>query len=331
VAQVSGNFVLASMVFAAVGVFLLASVSLKGLESLRRIVRLQKRLLVVEEHDAVSFFSGKLVQLTKGLSLPFCTFLGAHPFLGRPARYLSDACICAGIQCEVRSVQSLLFVLVGVGMLTGFLLSSSLAVAMLGGTACLLLVMFDAGHSMKKRARTMREQLPGMLQSLKTALGAGRSLSQSLSYTAKNTAAPLGDELKKVVWDIEAGKDVAEALGAFEQRTAIPELIFVSMALVIQQRTGGSMRPIFDSAQDAVRASIELRRSLQVQTAQGRFSARVVGVMPLCLLGALALISPGYISGFFTSALGVFLFCIALILDGVGLLLIRKILVIRSE
>ena len=132
-----------------------------------------------------------------------------------------------------------------------------------------------------------------------------------------------------MVWDIKGGRSIETALDGFQQRVQVPELRFVSVAMEVQHKSGGSLHPIIATAVGAARESFELERSLQVKTAQARLSARVVGFMPLALVLALSVISPGYFSGFASSAFGMAMLVAAVVLDVAGLMFIRSIMSVR--
>ncbi len=75
-----------------------------------------------------------------------------------------------------------------------------------------------------------------------------------------------------------------------------PELAFVAVALDVQHQTGGSMGQVLDAARDSVEGELELRRSLRVQTAQAKLSARVVSVMPFALVAVFSLVSEDFLA-----------------------------------
>jgi tight adherence protein B len=170
------------------------------------------------------------------------------------------------------------------------------------------------------------DQIPDALRSLGICFNAGYSLQQAFEQTACDTPEPLGTELRQANFDVCAGKSIEEALGALEKRTRATDLRFAIVALEIQHRTGGSLQDLLEDAADAVLASADLRRQLAVQTAQARLSAKVVTVLPLLLVAALSVAMDGYLQTFFSSAAGLFILVLALGMEAIGVLLIRKIL-----
>ena len=126
--------------------------------------------------------------------------------------------------------------------------------------------------------------------------------------------------------EIAIGKTPDEALDDFKVKATLPELVFVAVALKIQHHAGGSMQQILDTARDSIKNEIELRRSLRVQTAQAKLSARVVTAMPFVLVALFSLITKDFLLPFFSSGLGVSLLVVALVMQASGILAIRRIL-----
>jgi len=177
----------------------------------------------------------------------------------------------------------------------------------------------------------LREQLPDALNAIGMCFSAGHSLQQALGHVAIETPDPLGRQLRKTVNDIDVGYGVPEALGRLEKRTECADLHFVLVALEIHHMTGGSLRELLEGAATSISESFELMRSLEVQTAQARMSARIVTIMPLALLVVLSLAMPGYLMTFFSSTAGFMLLIGALGLEVLGILLIRRILGVDLE
>ena len=177
-----------------------------------------------------------------------------------------------------------------------------------------------------RRARALEAAAPEAFRSLAIALDAGSSLDGALEYAAENCAEPLASELKRVIWDLQAGQGFEEAMASFRSRAGSSELSYLAVAMEIQHRAGGGMRGVLGVAAEALRESAELERELDAQTAQGRLSARIVAALPAALALLISMFSPTYFAAFFSSALGFFLFVFALALEVVGVLAVRRLL-----
>ncbi|MCL2339631.1 MAG: type II secretion system F family protein [Actinomycetia bacterium] len=199
----------------------------------------------------------------------------------------------------------------------------------LAGVALLLMPLLWSNLLAKhlaKRWVLMRDQIPDTLQCLGFCFLSGCSLQQAFQQTTAETPEPLRSELAKVSDDLQSGMGVWEALSALEQRNRIMELGYLAVALEIQHRTGGSFKDLLDAVAVSVRSAGELKRQLQVQTAQSRLSFKVVAGLPLALVAVMSIAVDGYLATFFTSVEGFGLLLIATLLEVTGILLIRRTL-----
>lgn len=179
-----------------------------------------------------------------------------------------------------------------------------------------------------RRAAAIEQGMPEVLRLLSTALESGSSLVMALRYAADNCSEPLAGELKRTVWDLEAGQGFDEALVKLRERTGGSEFAYLTVAMEIQHQSGGSLTSILDSVSTLLQQTAELKEDLRTKTAQGRLSSRIVTIMPFALLAILALFSPGYLIGFFTTPLGICLFVLAIIFELAGIMLVRRALAI---
>ena len=108
-------------------------------------------------------------------------------------------------------------------------------------------------------------------------------------------------------------------------RAPLEELDAILASILIQRRSGGNLAELFAGTADLLQRDIKLRRELGVLTAQARFSAQVVGLMPFALFALLALINPGYVQTLVSHPLGYALLALALVLEVLGFLAIRRI------
>lgn len=235
----------------------------------------------------------------------------------------------AGLQISATMFVQRVLLAAGAVLLAGALFSGNIAPGIVLAVGVSVGARVWLQGAADKRIETMRAQLPDAFTVVGSSLSSGLSLVQALEYAAKETPAPLGPELWRLVNDVSAGRSLGEALERFRETVPLRELKTISTAIEIQHRVGGNMREMLEQATSSVRQSLELRMSLHSQTAQSRLSAKVVGLMPLVLLGIISLLSKDYIQGFFGSPAGIVLFSIGILLDVVGYAIIRKIMEIE--
>jgi len=226
----------------------------------------------------------------------------------------------------LRSVCELVLMVAIVFGLLVFLLTRQPILAVVGAGMPLWIANQRASAWQRKHRNQLREQLPDALHAIGMCFSAGHTLQQALGHVAVETPDPLGMQLRYTVHEIDVGYGVSEALKRLEQRTNCEELNFVLVALDIHHMTGGSLKELLEGAAASISESLELVRSLEVQTAQARMSARIVTVMPLALVVLLSLIMPDYLTTFFSSPAGFMLLVGAFGLEALGVFMIRRIL-----
>ena len=178
----------------------------------------------------------------------------------------------------------------------------------------------------EKRACAIRDEIPDALRSLGVCFKAGLSLMQTLHQTGTELKGPLSALFLASSRLLETGGTVTEALSVFQGRSGTPELAFVAVALNVQHQAGGSIAHVLEAARESVEGEIELARTLRVQTAQAKLSARIVTLMPFALVALFSLMSPGFLAPFFESVPGMILLGIALAMQIAGVVLVRRML-----
>ena len=182
-----------------------------------------------------------------------------------------------------------------------------------------------------KRRSAVREAVPDALRAMGVCFQSGLSLLQTFQQVAKETDGPLRTLFARGSHLLETGRTSSEALDVFRSGAQVPELAFVAVALDVQHQTGGSISQVLDAARDTVESELELERSLHVQTAQARLSARIVSVMPFVLVALFSLVSEGFLEPFFNSAAGVALLLVALSMQAAGVLAVRRMLRVEVD
>ena len=201
------------------------------------------------------------------------------------------------------------------------------ALAFCVAAAC---VVCTKGSEDKRRER-MREAVPDALRSMAVCFRSGQSLLQTMQQVGAATKGPVGVLFRRAAHLLETGGSTHEALSVFQGRNSVPELAFVSVALDVQHQTGGSMERVLDAARETVEGELELTRSLRVQTAQAKLSARIVSVMPVALVALFSLVSEDFLGPFFSSFAGMALLCIAVAMQVAGIVSVRHMLKVEVE
>lgn len=181
-----------------------------------------------------------------------------------------------------------------------------------------------------KREAAVREAVPDALRSMGACFQSGYTLVQTLAHVGEEASGPLSSAFSGAARLLQTGGSVPEALALLRSRAAASELAFVSVALDVQHQAGGSMERVLASAREMVEGELELERSLRVQTAQAKLSARVVSVMPFVLIALFSLVSEDFLAPFFSSVMGFGLLLVAISMQVVGIFAVRRLLKVEG-
>ena len=198
--------------------------------------------------------------------------------------------------------------------------------------ACLIVWAFLlASSSAEKRKEQVQSEVPVAIESLAACFGAGYSLVQTFDQVAQDVSGPLSRIFERASRELELGGSVERALEGLRHDANSSELAFLAVALDVQHQAGGSIRQVLDAVAVAAKGEVELKRTLRVQTAQAKLSARIVAVMPLLLITAFSLASPTFLLPFFSSPLGYALLACAIAMQVLGILLVHRALRVGVE
>lgn len=235
-----------------------------------------------------------------------------------------------GVVCDAQAVGSLLSSVATCLLLLGFVVGSW--VAGLAFAACMFAgVSAWASHAFEQRREDIREALPDAVRAMSACFHAGYTLQQTFDQLQRELRGSVGELFGSARDAMETGSTAKEALASLRGSSAIPELSFISVALEVQHRAGGSMRHVLDAACDSLESELELRRSLRVHTAQARLSARVVSGVSLGLVGVLSLLTEDFLGPFFETPLGMVMLAAAISMQCAGVLVVRRMLKVEVD
>lgn len=237
-----------------------------------------------------------------------------------------DACAVRGVMAEEAAVLSVLIALLGVLFAAGAVMTGGI-VAPLALVACVLaILMVVTGSIREKNEEAVKEEVPNALEAMAACFGSGFTLLQTFEQVSKEIPGKLGEVFGKCAHILETGGSAEQALLELRQGAHASELAFVAVALDVQHQNGGTLKQVLDAASDSVNSELALRRSLRVQTAQAKLSARVVVVMPFILIAAFSLASPDFLAPFFSSVAGYALLALAALMQAGGIVLVKRAL-----
>ena len=177
----------------------------------------------------------------------------------------------------------------------------------------------------RKRRKDFVNQLGDMLSMVASALRAGFSFVQAVEIVSKEMAAPMSVEVSKLIREINVGVPMETALEDINRRVECPEFELITTAVLIQRQVGGNLAQILDNISDTINERIRMKREVLALTAQGRMSAVVLALLPIALAAFLFNVNHDYFDPRLESPMGNVAIGIALLMELLGYLVIKRI------
>jgi tight adherence protein B len=182
-----------------------------------------------------------------------------------------------------------------VGLIGYVIGSKSLLLAILGAVLGYFLPRVYIRSQRSRRLVKFNDQLSDMLSLMVNGLRAGFSTMQSMEAVAKEMPSPICDEFRRVVQEVTLGVATDKALDNLVRRIPSDDLDLVITAIKVQREVGGNLAEILDTISHTIRERVRIKGEIRTLTAQMKYSARILGLLPIFLVLAIYLINREYI------------------------------------
>jgi tight adherence protein B len=227
------------------------------------------------------------------------------------------------------SIEALLLMCVGLGVGLGaalLILTRFLPFALLGAAAGGYLPIFFLKRKAQRRSDAFEAGLPDAIDLLGRAIRAGHPLSAGFKMVAEELKDPISTEFQRTFEEQRFGLPFDDAIIAMADRVQLIDVRILVTAILIQREVGGNLAEVLDNLATVIRARFTIRRQLRVYTAQGRFSGYTLAVLPIIVGFLIYALNPDYMKLLFTHPIGKLLVFLAVVMQVVGFLWIRKII-----
>jgi tight adherence protein B len=232
--------------------------------------------------------------------------------LGRLGAHLQETIEAADSQTQVSTLLAQSLIISLVGMVVGFLFVGVLG-ALVGLAPGIIpyLLMRRAGA---QRSKKLVEQLPEALDLMARSLQAGLGLSEAFRTCAEEMPLPIAAEFGRVFEEVRFGRDYREAfLNMLKRNPGVFDLRLFVSSVLLQRETGGNLIEILESISGTIRGRFLFFAKVRAMTSEARFSAMILGGLPLCVAGLITLTNPNYLMPLKDDMLGnillVYFFC----------------------
>jgi tight adherence protein B len=208
---------------------------------------------------------------------------------------------------------------------------------LLGGVALALVapvlgpaLVVGAVRARRRRyVRAVRKGAAGVARALADAVGAGHSIRGAIEVAAAGIAGAAGHELRATARSLALGEPTADALEGLRRRAGDPAWDAIVAGILLQRDAGGDLAGLLRDQAAALEAADRIGRDARAATAQARFTARLVLLLPAGA-GILAeLAGPGLIAGLLAHPLSVWLVGMAAVLQLAAILAVARLARVR--
>jgi len=185
--------------------------------------------------------------------------------------------------------------------------------------------------NVKKNRRLKRfiMYFPEALEMFARSLRSGHSFTGAIQLVGQEMPDPIGPEFQKVFDEQNLGIPLRNALISMTNRIDLLDVKFFVTAILIQRETGGNLAEIIDKIGYVIRERFRIQGQLKIHTAQARLTGIVLAFLPVGMAFMLFLLSPEYLKPLWEEPTGRSMIVAAVVLQIVGMLVIRKIIRIK--
>jgi tight adherence protein B len=196
---------------------------------------------------------------------------------------------------------------------------------LLVGIAAPFVTRWIVSRKVSKMRRAFEEQLADNLDVLAGAMRTGHSTMGALSVMVDSAIEPSKSEFRRVLQDEQLGVPLDDALMVMARRMQSYDAEQVALVMRLQREAGGNTAEVLDRVAEVIRGRMELRRLVEVLTAQARISRWILTGLPIFVLLALAFTGGDYLDPMFHNLVGQIALVAGAIMVLIGSLWIKQI------
>ena len=163
------------------------------------------------------------------------------------------------------------------------------------GLAAPFVTRWFVSRRVSKMRRAFEEQLADNLDVLAGAMRTGHSTMGALSVMVDSAIEPSKTEFRRVLQDEQLGVPLDDALMVMARRMQSQDAEQIALVMRLQREAGGNTAEVLDRVAEVIRGRMELRRLVEVLTAQARISRWILTSLPIFVLLALVFTGGDYL------------------------------------
>jgi tight adherence protein B len=193
------------------------------------------------------------------------------------------------------------------------------------GLAAPFVTYFIVSRRVTKMRKAFEEQLADNLDVLAGAMRTGHSTMGALSVMVDSAIEPSKSEFRRVLQDEQLGVPLDDALMVMARRMRSYDAEQIGLVMKLQREAGGNTAEVLDRVAEVIRGRMELRRLVDVLTAQARISRWILTGLPIFVLLALAFTGGDYLDPMTSTLVGKIALVVGAIMVFIGSFWIKQI------
>lgn len=205
-----------------------------------------------------------------------------------------------------------------------FFFSMSFLFAIAGAVLGLLIPNFILRIKEQRRRQKFNNQILDAIMVISSSLKGGLSLLQVLEVVSEMMPAPMAQEMGLVVRENKMGITLEQSLRRLQERMYSEELNSLINAVLIARETGGDLVKVLGRLSVTIRDNRKLKDNIKTLTMQGRLQGLIMSALPFLFIAWVVSFNREHFNIMLQNELGRTLLFVAVILQVVGMILIRK-------
>ena len=217
---------------------------------------------------------------------------------------------------------------IGLAFVSWYIFGQSIIFAIVGAFVGTLVPRYYVRRQQSQRLIRFNDQLADMLNLMVNGLRAGYSTVQAMEAVSREMPAPISDEFRRVVQEMQLGLAMERALDNLLRRIPSDDLDLTVAAMNVQREVGGNLAEILDVISHTIRERVRIKGEIRVLTSQVIYSGRFLAMMPLFITFALFALNKPYMMQFFnpeTRLIGIPMLIVGALMILAGYFVMNKI------
>jgi tight adherence protein B len=147
-------------------------------------------------------------------------------------------------------------------------------------------------------------EFPTALDMIQRALRAGHSAERAIEMVASRITGPIGTSFQLISEKMSLGEPPEVVLAEISNRVGIDEFRMLSIVLILQRETGGSLAEAVENFAKIIRARQNLKKKVKALTGEVRATAMILTSIPFVITIIIYFTSPHYLDSLFYTKTG---------------------------